>query len=78
MQTLPLPKGVDEDEEERRRSLLRRQTRETLCRRVGSVSAVRDETQFDEEPVPVDEPQEVPDNPVPAASPKIRRTRPLP
>jgi hypothetical protein len=78
MQTLPLPKGVDEDEEERRRSLLRRQTRETLCRRVSSVGAVRDETQLHEEPVPVNEPQEVPDEPVPAASPKIRRTRPLP
>jgi hypothetical protein len=78
MQTLPLPKGVDEDEEERRRSLLRRQTRETLCRRVGSVSAVRDETQLHEEPGPVAEPQEVPDDPAPAASPKIRRTRPLP
>jgi hypothetical protein len=68
---------VEEDEEERRRSLLRRQTRETLCRRVGSASGVRDETQVREESVPVAEPQKIPDEPVPAASPRIRRTRPL-
>jgi hypothetical protein len=78
MQTLSLPKGVDEDEEERRRSLLRRQTRETLCRRVGSASGVRDETRVREEPAPVDEPHEVPDDPGPAGPPRIRRTRPLP
>jgi hypothetical protein len=77
MQTLPLPMGVEEDEEERRRSLLRRQTRETLCRRVGSAGGVRDETQVREESVPVAEPQKIPDEPVPAASPRIRRTRPL-
>jgi hypothetical protein len=78
MQKLPLPKGVDEDEEERRRSLLRQQTRETLCRRVGSESGVRDETPAADEPVSSSEREEIDEKPVAAGAPLVRRTRPLP
>jgi hypothetical protein len=75
METLPLSRGVEEDEEERRRSLIRRQTRETLCRHVKAV--VRDETPADE-PAPSYEPEEVYEEPVSATAPVIRRSRPLP
>jgi hypothetical protein len=75
METLPLSRGVEEDEEQRRRSLIRRQTRETLCRHIKSV--VRDETPADE-PVPSYEPEEVYEEPVAATAPVIRRSRPLP
>jgi hypothetical protein len=77
METLPLARGVEEDEYERRRSLLRRQTRETLCRKIKSAAPARDETPADE-PVPPSEPEEIYEEPVAATAPVIRRSRPLP
>jgi hypothetical protein len=76
METLPLARGVEEDEEERRRSLIRRQTRETLCRHIKSVDAARVEAPT-EGPAPSYEPEEVFEEPVSANAPVIRRARPL-
>jgi hypothetical protein len=78
LQTLPLPPGVDPDEDQRRRLQLRQQTRQTLCRHVSTVESVRDQTPVTEQSVAAPAPEPPPAQPPSAGTPLTRRSRPLP